>query len=317
MTQLALGIAMVFGAASCGAAGEEDDWGEDSVEELDNASEAVCVPDCKGKSCGDDGCGGYCGHCFTLEGNLNDGLCLADQTCTPCGCADRTCGEDLCGSPCGTCSTNYLCTEAGACELDPATCDATGLSGSQQAAKLKASEDGFSLLFSATSEQDGISRKLTLEIDNRLGLGGPTGPGEYVAQFKSLNEGGLWLQGTVTEAGTEARLTPAQGTINISSLDSSGGVFKAQLIKVVLQEATIQDGTPMKVSDGMTWCLDGAELATEMAVTPEKCGDLPIGTLLHEAIGNFQLQNCNGDWVDLYDSCQKGEALWVVATAGW
>jgi hypothetical protein len=315
-----LGVGLVVGSAGCGTEAESV-GGEDLVVDLvvdpDEDIETACVPDCEAKSCGGDGCGGTCGQCYTLEGNLDNGLCLADQTCTPCGCGERVCGTDLCGSPCGVCTTNYFCTETGMCELDLATCDRSGLSGEQQVAKLKASEDGFSLFFSATFEEEEVVRKLSLEIDNRLGLGGPTGPGEYKAQFKDFNEGGLWLHATITEGGVETRLTPSQGTINITSLDAAGGTFKAQLNKVVLQEVIMEDGTPLKVPNGMTWCLDGAELVAEMAVTPAQCGDLPIGTKLHKAIGNFQLQNCNGDWVDLYDSCQQGEALWVVATAGW
>jgi hypothetical protein len=314
---MVLSLALLIGSVACDSGGGESEDGEDVVAENDEGSRPVCMPDCDGKNCGDDGCGGECGHCYTMEGNLNDDLCLPDQTCTACGCGDRVCGTDLCGSPCGACSTNYLCTEVGACELDLATCDANGISNGQQSAKMKSSEDGFMVAYSAITEHGDVMRKLTLEIDNRLGLGGPTGPGEYMAQFKSLNDGGLWLHASVTENGTEIMLTPSQGTINIISLDSSGGTFEATLDKVVLQEVFIEDGTVIKMPNGMNWCLDGAKLVAEMAVTPEKCGDLPIGTLLNKAIGNFQLQNCNGDWMDLYDACQKNEALWVVATAGW
>jgi hypothetical protein len=315
---LLLSLALLMGAAACDSGGGESEGGEDVVAETDDGGgEPACVPDCDGKSCGGDGCGGECGHCYTMEGNLNDDLCLPDQNCTACGCGDRVCGTDLCGSPCGSCLTNHLCTDVGACELDLAACDAIGISDGQQTAKMKSSEDGFMVAYSMVNEHGDVMRKLTLEIDNRLGLGGPTGPGEYPVQFKNLNDGGLWLYATVTENGIETTLTPSQGTINIISLDSSGGTFEATLDKVVLQEAIIEDGTPIKMPNGLNWCLDGAKLMTEMAVTPEKCGDLPIGTLLNKAIGNFQLQNCNGDWMDLYDACQKNEALWVVATAGW
>ncbi|MEZ4266489.1 MAG: hypothetical protein R3F39_08930 [Myxococcota bacterium] len=41
-----------------------------------NAGTCECVPDCAGKQCGDDGCGGACGVC--AEGDVcNDGLCFA------------------------------------------------------------------------------------------------------------------------------------------------------------------------------------------------------------------------------------------------
>ena len=315
-TGFVLGIALVVGSVACDSGGDGNE-SEDAIVEPDEGTEPACVSDCEGKTCGDDGCGGVCGHCFTMEGNLQDDLCLADQTCTPCGCDERVCGPDLCGSPCGECYTNYLCSELGECELDFAACDANGLSSGLQSAKLKSGEDGFLVSYVAVTEHGETQRRLTLVIDNRLGLGGPAGPGEYKAQFKSLNEGGLWLHATVTENGVETAMTPSQGNINIISLDSSGGTFKALLDKVVLQEAVIDEGTPIKIPNGVNWCLDGAELVADLAVTPTKCGDLPIGTLMYKAIGNFQLQNCNGDWVDLYEKCQQNEALWVVATAGW
>ncbi len=317
-TGFVFGLALVVGSAACDSGGGgEDDNGDDVVVEGDKGTEPDCVPDCEGKTCGDDGCGGVCGHCFSLEGNLNDDLCLPEQTCTVCGCGDRMCGSDACGSPCGACQPNYLCTETGFCELDVEACDAVGISSGQQSAKLKSSEDGFMVKYSMEYTHGDVVRKLTLELDNRLGLGGPSGPGEYVAQFKNFDAGGMWLYATVTEGGSEIVLTPSQGKINIVSLDGSGGVFKATLDKVVLQEAFLDDGTPIKLPDGFNWCLDGVVLEAELAVTPETCGTLPIGNKLNKGIANFQLQNCNGDWVDLYDACQKGEALWVVATAGW
>lgn len=315
VTGFVLGVALVAGPAACDSGGGDE--ANDVVAVPDEGTEPACVPACDDKTCGDDGCGGFCGHCFTMEGNLNDDLCLPDQTCTPCGCGDRVCGTDLCGSPCGSCSTNYLCTEVGVCELDLEACDAVGVSQGQQSAKLKTGEDGFIAVYSMFSEHGDTVRKLTLEIDNRLGLGGPTGPGEFAAQFKNFNDGGIWLHASVTEDGVETMLTPSQGTINIVSLDVSGGTFEAHLNKVVLQEALVDEGTPIKMPNGMNWCLDGVNLVAELTVTPEKCGTLPIGTLLHKAIGNFQLQNCAGDWVDLYEKCQQNEALWVVATAGW
>lgn len=54
-----------------------------------------CTPDCTGKTCGDDGCGGSCGSCEW------DNICVDGQCCAPdvgkaCGC-----GEIQCGGACG------------------------------------------------------------------------------------------------------------------------------------------------------------------------------------------------------------------------
>jgi hypothetical protein len=73
--------------------------------------EALCVPDCNGKQCGDDGCGGQCGTC-------SDGMCNANGQCTTqCvpSCTDRTCGSDGCGGSCGTCSDGFECNTAHQC----------------------------------------------------------------------------------------------------------------------------------------------------------------------------------------------------------
>lgn len=96
--------------ADCGCAdGEVCQWGE------------CCAPDCEGKECGYDSCGGSCGTC--PEGaicNLED-LC---EVCTP-DCAGMECGGDGCGGDCGECAEGLFCT-AGLC-VEGGTCE--GLCG--------------------------------------------------------------------------------------------------------------------------------------------------------------------------------------------
>ena len=91
----------------------------------------TCHPDCAGKKCGPDGCGGECGHCLENEFCLTDGTCMCVvecvQTCCPEGqvctaegsccvpqCEGKQCGPDNCGGACGDC-TGGLCVE-GECE---------------------------------------------------------------------------------------------------------------------------------------------------------------------------------------------------------
>ncbi|MBQ9394757.1 MAG: hypothetical protein IJU23_04470, partial [Proteobacteria bacterium] len=62
----------------------------------DNA--CVCVPNCDGKSCGEDGCGGSCGQCRSNE-VCTDNACV----CVP-NCEEKSCGDDGCGGSCGQCS---------------------------------------------------------------------------------------------------------------------------------------------------------------------------------------------------------------------
>ncbi len=66
-------------------------------EVLDEEDYCVCVPQCDGKVCGADGCGGSCGECGENE------TCVVDQTsCELCNCDDvLPCllGETICNGP--------------------------------------------------------------------------------------------------------------------------------------------------------------------------------------------------------------------------
>ncbi len=84
-----------------------------------------CEPDCQGKVCGWDGCGGSCGEC--PEGQIcQDGQC---GVCTP-ECGEAKCGPDGCGGQCGTCPQGQLCEE-GACAQTSGDC--VGLCGQKSA----------------------------------------------------------------------------------------------------------------------------------------------------------------------------------------
>ncbi len=68
-----------------------------------------CIPDCKGKECGPDGCGGTCGKCHQGD------VCLDDGTCCHPDCTGRECGDDGCGGTCGYCIGGQETCEAGKC----------------------------------------------------------------------------------------------------------------------------------------------------------------------------------------------------------
>jgi hypothetical protein len=80
---------------SYGAAGEVD---------------PACVPDCAGRTCGFDGCGGTC-----APGCPDPELPCVEETgtcrCIP-ACTDRECGDDGCGSTCGQGCGAGTCLEA-------------------------------------------------------------------------------------------------------------------------------------------------------------------------------------------------------------
>ncbi len=71
-----------------------------------------CEPNCSGKTCGTNGCDGFCGFCFTGQACLN-GLCQIG-TCTG-DCTGKQCGDDGCGGSCGTCGDGQGCDSLGKC----------------------------------------------------------------------------------------------------------------------------------------------------------------------------------------------------------
>lgn len=75
----------------------------------------VCTPSCDGKECGDDGCGGVCGKCPAAAPYCKSNMCAVECEAD---CVDRQCGDDGCGTPCGLCPQGWSCEE-GICACQP------------------------------------------------------------------------------------------------------------------------------------------------------------------------------------------------------
>ena len=93
--------------------GAPDNGVEDTTVEPD-----ACTPQCDGKVCGDDGCGGSCGTCDAGKNCTAAGQCTA---CVP-KCDGKSCGENGCGGTCGTCPEGQTCGDDGKCTGGDATC---------------------------------------------------------------------------------------------------------------------------------------------------------------------------------------------------
>lgn len=65
-----------------------------------------CTPNCAGKDCGDDGCGGTCGTCSGYNEYCDEGRCISDPVR---GCKDRDVFADLCRKNAG----GYACSAWG------------------------------------------------------------------------------------------------------------------------------------------------------------------------------------------------------------
>ncbi len=90
-----------------------------------------CVPSCDGKQCGSNGCGGVCGVCKPSEYCSGTGQCVS--ICTP-QCNGKQCGPDGCGGSCGTCPSGSTCNAGGSCVCQPncsgKECGSDGCGGS-------------------------------------------------------------------------------------------------------------------------------------------------------------------------------------------
>ena len=96
----------------------------DTVDAVDTVD--VCVPDCGGKVCGDDGCGGTCGTCD--DGNpCTEDACVSGACENPLKALEDLIVEDcLCGADedCAPLEDDDLCNGTLACDLEaePPTC---------------------------------------------------------------------------------------------------------------------------------------------------------------------------------------------------
>ena len=340
---LLMAAALVFWPGCGGESDDEDTQGQEEVtpdpgdvtadDEEAAAKPDVCKPDCTGRKCGDDGCGGSCGNCFNFEGAKDNSLCQEDGLCgepaPTCNCLSKTCGVDACGNSCGTCPKGYFCNDGDLCEEDPIQCAWEGFNSSFSSASLEKieGEPGFTMFAQSLTSQTAPLDAVVIEMDTRPPMTGPTGPGTYDAAFTSFQKGGLWLWMAKgwNGSGSEMVMFPIQGQIEITSLSEDGGQFKATLIDVAMQKGSVNAETGNVTIDeaGPIWCLDGMEFDLEIDVVefgqydPNNCVELGSGVTLGHNIRDFEIQNCKGEWVNLHEKCGKGKAVWIVATAGW
>jgi hypothetical protein len=102
------------GPAFVGEAGEVRTM--DAPVSLD-APDLACVPDCLGRECGTDGCGGICGTCSLSQTCSDGGQCQSTECISSKDCpGDLVCNEDL--SACVVCVTSDDCPESFECGPD-------------------------------------------------------------------------------------------------------------------------------------------------------------------------------------------------------
>jgi hypothetical protein len=94
-----------------------------------------CTTDCKGKTCGDNGCGGTCGDCTNEHACHVNGTCIPSDACIDtCASLKYQCGI-VCGIDCGNCTNHHGTTSClnGQCNPicydDYSDCDLNAING--------------------------------------------------------------------------------------------------------------------------------------------------------------------------------------------
>ncbi len=110
------------------------------VIEMPDVPPDVCIADCAGKECGDDGCGGDCGTCPAIAPICDAGVCQLE--CEP-NCEGKECGTDGCVGSCGECVEGVFCNE-GICEeqcISDEGCLEAGLTECTESGELRICEE--------------------------------------------------------------------------------------------------------------------------------------------------------------------------------
>ena len=195
-----------------------------------------------------------------------------------------------------------------------------------------------------------------LAVDSYGEWSGPTAPGTYVLDGINYKDCGLCLRLSAGCNGEncDKMFYANEGAVEISSIGSDGTPFVASMNGVVFKESTFEeDFTSVEVPGGETWCLDGYSFNQEFGAgvttndpgtgngdtgtttpgtgngdsNPDNGGTPPpsagscvengTGNNLNAQIGNFTLQNCAGEWINLHDDCGQKKAVWLIQSTTW
>jgi thiol-disulfide isomerase/thioredoxin len=257
------------------------DDAEDSVdiEEVD-----VCVPNCDGRLCGDDGCGNSCGQCATGQ-ECEDGTCV--KQCLKLNRTEVTASWKPIHGP-----------------DDPR--------GEFYYQEVEENGDVVSALrleirqFHPFNGPQGPG-EYDIAFKEENGFGACT---ICVSFFDSCGQ-----------TGCNRRLLATSGTLVIESLDGADASFKATLKDLVLKEVSIdKDYNTYYLKNKETACIDEYVIESEevrLAVPQPQCMAEGTGIFLDDNIADFELTNCLDEKRNLHEMCNQTKAMWLVLGAMW
>ena len=232
------------------------------------------------------------------------------------------CGPNSCGGECGTCPAGYTCSQ-GQCIQATDDCEKSGISAPIKKATTQPSADKPYFVYEARTSESSPFDVLVLESYQWAPYNGPSAPGTFDLAGSNYEDCGLCVLVYAECQGSSCQKVffADEGTVEITSMGGAGSNFVGVFHDVKLKEVSIDPNTykSTPVPNGQTWCMGGysfSETITEKVLVAD-CVEQGSGTGIGDQIANFQLQNCNGDWVNLHDKCGKAKALWIEAVAGW
>jgi hypothetical protein len=257
-----------------------------------------------------------------------------------CTCEGIECGPNSCGDICGTCTGGLVC-DLGACSEpggnnnnNPDDCSKTGFTAVTQTAEHDPANAPANFFRYLAVDSD-APPATQLQIQSYLDFGGPKTAGTYDLTGSNFEDCGLCVlvNTNCTADGCEKAFLADEGSVNIAEFGAmSGENFKGAFEGIVFKEVTIDAQTfKSKLGPGgETWCMDGYTFDTQIGggggnngggtppagADPAVCGVDNIGTMVGSSIGNFKLQNCNGEWINLHSECGT-KAVHIMGTAGW
>jgi hypothetical protein len=250
-------------------------------------------------------------------GATKDEVVAALEEATGCGCFGAICGIGACDHPCGTCAGEAQCY-GGFCE-NPWDCPLISVVLSNPTAMLK--DDTETIQFRYEAQVMGSDFDL-LRIESKTLSGAGLGPGTYDLRHFDPGECELCVTAYSYCSGSECAETwIALGGVVQLDAAPEGGQIQGHAGNLKLEQGyrDPKTGNVFPLPNAQGRCVESYSFEAEvdiLVIEPTDCDPEGTGIMLGDKIGDFTVQNCLGEEVNLHKVCGT-KALWLVAAAGW
>jgi hypothetical protein len=251
------------------------------------------------------------------EGATKDEVVAALEDATGCGCFGAICGMGACDHACGTCAGDAKCY-GGFCET-AWDCPVVNVVLSSPTAMLK--DDTETIQFRYEAEVAGPDFDM-LRIESQTASDAGLGPGTYDLRHFDPGECELCVTTYSYCSGSECAETwiAMGGMVQLDEAPQGGTIAgHASNLKLEQGYRDPKTGNVFPLPNAQERCVDDYTFASEvdiLVIEPSDCDPAGTGNMLGDKIGDFTVQNCLGEEVNLHQVCGT-KAVWLVAAAGW